>query len=202
VLVLELAREDLAKTLQTPDPPSFDLRIVFCSDIAQGLEAMHKASFVHGDLEPTNVLIVNGFSRPTAKLADFGYSGEQGTNATQGTPGSQALEKKATIGVDLFTYGPLTWSMLILSGRAPPESTAQSRRSMALEDLKVYQRKFPQYTRMRNALSDLLEEDIAMRPGRLTTIFASTTKVVIIDQYILPRTASYCRDFPEFQVAT
>jgi serine/threonine protein kinase len=183
VLVLELAREDLDKALKDPDPPGLYLRILFCSDLANGLEAMHKANFVHGDLKPANVLIVNGPSRPIAKLADFGYSGEQGVDATHGTPGWQAPGKEATIEADLFTYGLLIWSMLILSGRTPPESIAQSRRSLALEDLKVHQSRFPKevYTRMRNALSSLLDEDIAMRPRRLTTFFAHTTEIVIID---------------------
>jgi serine/threonine protein kinase len=87
VLVLELAREDLERALASQSPPDLRQRVLFCADIENGLETLHDAGFVHGDLKPANVLVFRGPLRFVAKLADFGHAVEEGDRTVTSTVG-------------------------------------------------------------------------------------------------------------------
>ncbi|MFJ4202597.1 protein kinase [Streptomyces sviceus] len=77
VLVLEKARTSLAALLAArPRPPSGP---VLLAQICEGLAQLHRAHWVHGDLKPANVLLMEDGS---ARLADFNMAAElEGTHA-------------------------------------------------------------------------------------------------------------------------
>ncbi|RAR05685.1 serine threonine protein kinase [Stemphylium lycopersici] len=140
VLVLELAHEDLATALKQNDAPPDHLKLRFCNDIANGLGAIHEAQLVHGDLKPENVLIFREETGFVAKLADFGYSADgsdMSTQAAGGTLGWQPPEIKPSFLGDCFSYGLLVWSVLFLRGKTPPLRARESRRELALADVRA-----------------------------------------------------------------
>lgn len=169
VLVLELAHEDLEKALKRDDAPPDLMKVQFCSDIAKGLEAIHQAHLVHGDLKPANVLIFREEKRFIAKLADFGFSTDEDTQATGGTPGWQPPEIKSSLLGDCFSYGLLAWSVLFLKGNVPPPSTSQSRKELALARVEAHHGRYPKSVTdmLRTALDGLLEVNMAQRSRRL-----------------------------------
>ncbi|KAI8941751.1 hypothetical protein NX059_002955 [Plenodomus lindquistii] len=178
VLVLELAHEDLASALKQKDAPPDFMKVRFCSDIANGLEAIHQAQIVHGDLKPANVLIFRGETRFVAKLADFGFSTDEDTQALGGTPGWQPPETKSSLLGDCFSYGLLVWSVLFLGGEAPPHSTSQSRKDLALAHVDAHRNRYPVLVteRIKTALSGLLEVDMTRRSCRVDDIFDFATE--------------------------
>jgi serine/threonine protein kinase len=184
VLVLELAHEDLEKALKSNDPPGFFLRVRFCNDVANGLDAIHEAKFVHGDLKPANVLIFFEAFRPVAKLADFGYSMEEGQGCNTGTAGWQAPEKEASIDADCFTFGLLVWSTLLLNGQIPTRRAELSWKDTAVTDLENRRSDISQevFERILQSMTSVLAVDPGLRTRRLTTFFASTTELKANDE--------------------
>ena len=178
VLVLELAYEDLAKALKAASPPPDFLKVRFCSDIANGLDAIHEAGFLHGDLKPANVLIFREESRFIAKLADFGFSTKESLQAGGGTFGWQAPEDESSALGDCFSYGLLIWSVLFLDGEVPPHSTDQTRKELALAHVEVHRDRYPTWVteKIRTALGSLLEEEKSQRLHRVDVIFAYATE--------------------------
>ncbi|WP_328977897.1 serine/threonine protein kinase [Streptomyces canus] len=77
VLVLEKAQTSLSALLSTqPRPPSGPALL---AQICEGLAQLHRANWVHGDLKPANVLLMEDGS---ARLADFNMAAElEGTHA-------------------------------------------------------------------------------------------------------------------------
>jgi serine/threonine protein kinase len=179
VLVLELAREDLESALAADPPPNLFLRVRFCSDVANGLDAIHDANLVHGDLKPANVLIFFETFRPVAKLADFGYSVGQSDCVITGTAGWQAPEKKASVPADCFSYGLLIWSTLLLDGQIPNHAVSQSWMDAATADLEVRRDDLPRevFVRALDSMKSLLDADPARRRCHLGAFFASTTEL-------------------------
>jgi serine/threonine protein kinase len=178
VLVLELAYEDLEKALKAASPPPDFLKVRFCSDIAKGLNAIHEAGFLHGDLKPANVLIFREESRFVAKLADFGYSTTEGLQATGGTFDWQAPEYETSALGDCFSYGLLIWSVLFLDGETPPHRRDQTRKKLALAHVAVHRDRYPTWVteKIRAALGSLLDEEISRRPSRVDVFFAYATE--------------------------
>ncbi|KAI4703046.1 hypothetical protein J4E81_001923 [Alternaria sp. BMP 2799] len=175
VLVLELAYEDLANALKKKGnhAPSDLLKVRFCSDIANGLEAIHAEKIVHGDLKPANVLIFCEEWRCVAKLADFGFSTEENVQAAGGTTDWQPPEAKSSALGDCFTYGLLVWSVLFLCGEAPPNSPDKTRKQLALSHVEAYRDRYPPQVneRIKDALKGLLEEETSQRSRRVDQIF-------------------------------
>ncbi|MDQ0775011.1 hypothetical protein QF026_003477 [Streptomyces aurantiacus] len=77
VLVLERAEDSLAGLLaRSPHPPHGPALL---AQICEGLAQLHDAGWVHGDLKPANVLLMEDGS---ARLADFNMAAElEGTHA-------------------------------------------------------------------------------------------------------------------------
>ncbi len=107
--------------------------------VLSGLEALHEAGIVHGDVKAANVLLVRDAS---VKLADFGIArlaphrriadgAEEARMTIPGTPDFMAPElfegKAATTRADLYSVGRL--GILMLTGDADP--LAPSRRGRA-----------------------------------------------------------------------
>jgi serine/threonine protein kinase len=174
VLVLELANDDLAKALKHAYPPPDRLKVQFCKDIANGLDAIHKALFVHGDLKPANVLIFCiGENEYIAKLADFGFSTEENIQAAGGTFDWHAPENESSALGDCFSYGLLVWSVLFLDGEAPPHATHETRKELALVHVQIHSgRNLPL---MIERLGSLLEEETSQRSHQLD-VFTDTAK--------------------------
>ncbi|WP_066375483.1 serine/threonine-protein kinase [Herbidospora mongoliensis] len=76
VLVTERAERSLAELVREPVPVRHTPRIL--AEICEGLAHMHSEKWVHGDLKPSNILLMADGS---VRLADFGLSAElQGTH--------------------------------------------------------------------------------------------------------------------------
>jgi serine/threonine protein kinase len=77
-LVLELAITDLHSIFEKSNiKMTYGITQQFLIDIRQGLDAIHEAGIIHGDIKPQNILIFKNFSDEVplvAKLADFRLS--------------------------------------------------------------------------------------------------------------------------------
>ena len=81
IVIVELPTEgcivDYLEGKKESEPVSWSTKAQFCYDVADGLQALHAAGIVHGDLKGDNVLLFmdsenNG--ELVAKVTDFGYS--------------------------------------------------------------------------------------------------------------------------------
>jgi serine/threonine protein kinase len=86
-----------------------------CGKIADGLESMHDAGYVHADIKPNNVMITDDMQ---VKIIDFGQSCPSGTvkQRIQGTPDyiapEQVRRKSITPRTDVFNFGATMYWML------------------------------------------------------------------------------------------
>ncbi|GGX38635.1 serine/threonine protein kinase [Streptomyces fructofermentans] len=139
VLVLERAEGSLAALLaRSPHPPDGPLLL---AQICEGLAQLHDAGWVHGDLKPANVLLMEDGS---VRLADFNMAAElEGTHAYTpafSTPDytppellwSEIGERGRRIrpSADVWAFGVL--AHLLLAGAFPlPGGTQSARRHAA-----------------------------------------------------------------------
>src|SRR6516225_708909 len=107
------------------------LALEITSQVAAGLDAIHKQNLVHRDLKPANIMVLQDSRSVLAKIIDLGLAkvvGEPdpGTaismpGAFTGTPAFASPEQFAGVGVDmrsdLYSLGVTLWVMLI---GAPP----------------------------------------------------------------------------------
>lgn len=192
-LVLELASSDLSKFLaasgsNVPWLQRWDI----CSQIASGLDAIHGAMIVHGDLKPHNILIFKDeedSERVVAKLADFGLSvgdleGDVDKERLGGTPGWQAPEVERCEYLDAFglrqadsySFGLLAWSTLSGRGTSPSKLSPHTRnavletqvqKAMGDGDLEI-QQPFLQNLR---GIDLLLQKNPKDRPSNFSSLF-------------------------------
>ena len=143
-LVMELVRgRELSTVLQNSVrrgvPIELDRVLAFAADIAAGLRDAHGKNVVHRDLKPSNVMIVREpDGRETAKLVDFGISGDRDqlagngdltmTGAVIGTPEymgpEQAVGLPAAPTMDLFALGVVLFELV--TGALPPRGALRS----------------------------------------------------------------------------
>jgi serine/threonine protein kinase len=137
-LVLELLPgESLRQRLQREYRLKVATALWIARQTAEALACLHRAGFIHGDLKPDNIQLVdNG----TAKLLDLGFAHRPGENAhfvDQGyvlgtvnylAPELCAFDPKADQSADIFSLGVMLFEML--SGRLPypPGSSEQTMR--------------------------------------------------------------------------
>jgi len=117
------------RAIRPDDRAAFALAAV---QLALGLEALHAAGIVHGDLKPSNLLVLPGPdpSGPPAgvRLLDFGLAHLQQdpTMRHSGTPGFAAPElargEPPSIATDLYGLGATLYTLA--SGRRPFESSS------------------------------------------------------------------------------
>ncbi|MGQ3552449.1 protein kinase domain-containing protein, partial [Streptomyces rochei] len=140
VLVLEKAAGSLSARLSaSPRPPG---GAALVAQVCEGLAQLHRAGWVHGDLKPANVLLMEDGS---VRLADFNMAAElEGTHAYTpafSTPDytppellwSEVGERGRRIrpSADVWAFGVL--AHLVLTGSFPlPGGTPTARRDAAL----------------------------------------------------------------------
>jgi len=96
-----------ATTLEQHRPESIRQTIRIFRAAAEGLEAMHRAGYVHCDIKPNNILV----SGDTVKIIDLGQSCPLATTKQriQGTPDyiapEQVLRRAITAQTDIFNLG-------------------------------------------------------------------------------------------------
>lgn len=140
VLVLEEARGSLDTLLDGPGPPENGPALL--AQVCEGLQQLHAAGWVHGDLKPGNVLLM---ADGTARLGDFNLASElEGTHAyapafstADYTPpelvwsevGDRGMRIRPT--ADIWAFGVL--AHLVLTGSFPlPGGTPGARRDAAV----------------------------------------------------------------------
>ena len=142
-LVTERAEASVADVIvraagnPVPDAPRL------LTEICEGLAHMHAAGWMHGDLKPSNVLVMADGS---VRLADFGLSAElDGTHGYLPPAGtcdympperwSESLTERGILvreSADIWALGVM--ACLMLTGRLPfPGATAQARAAAAAE---------------------------------------------------------------------
>ncbi|KAK5695726.1 hypothetical protein LTR17_024450 [Elasticomyces elasticus] len=142
LLVVELAFADLRTVFEKSSTKlTFGTIQQLSIDIGQGLDAIHKAGIIHGDVKPQNILIFENLESDfyetvpyVAKLADFGLSvGEvketmndkvyvAGMSTDWCAPEIRQGAKLSTsrlIYSDNFSYGLVLASMSCYQGQAP-----------------------------------------------------------------------------------
>ena len=90
------------------------------AQIANALRAVHEAGIVHGDLKPSNVLLVDAaIGEPAVKLLDFGMHrfGPSAAHAYQ-APELRGGDAEANALADIYALGALLFEMV--SGQTPP----------------------------------------------------------------------------------
>ena len=108
-LLMEYVEGDTLESRYKGKKPPEDLRptVATFMQIAEGLNAMHKASYVHADIKPNNILL----TRDGVKLIDFGQSCPIGhrKERVQGTPDFIAPEQvnrgPLDARTDVFNFG-------------------------------------------------------------------------------------------------
>jgi serine/threonine protein kinase len=126
-LVLELLPgESLRRRLRRDYQLDLATALWIIRQTAEALAALHRAGFVHGDVKPDNIRLVND---GTAKLIDLGFAHRPGENASflregylLGTvdylaPERCALQREGDDASDLFSLGVTFFEML--AGRLP-----------------------------------------------------------------------------------
>jgi two-component system response regulator HydG len=92
------------------------------AQVAHGLEALHAAGVIHGDLKPSNLLVVPGpvgGERPLGvRLLDFGLAAVLGRDdrSSRGTPGYAAPEvvrgEPPSLAADLYGFGATLFTLI------------------------------------------------------------------------------------------
>lgn len=104
----------------------WDALFFVAARVAGGLEALHAAGIFHGDVKPTNVLVVpgpRGGLPASVRLVDFGLAGfiDRDTKSHRGTPGYAAPELvagwKPDATSDLYGLGATLYKLA--TGEAP-----------------------------------------------------------------------------------
>lgn len=142
VLVLERAERSLADLLADDPEAARAAAPALLAQVCEGLEQLHRAGWVHGDLKPGNVLLMSDGS---ARLADFSTAAElDGTHAYAppfATPDHTPPEllwagvgergTRVRPSADIWAFGVLVH--LVLTGTHPlPGATAGARKESAV----------------------------------------------------------------------
>ncbi len=104
-----------------PLPPQRAIGVAVA--VAEGLEYLHANGYVHGDIKPANIMLVQEQDRERVVLLDFGLTQANGPGTTTllATPHYLAPERAsgapATAAADLYALGIVLYEML--TGRVP-----------------------------------------------------------------------------------
>ncbi len=150
--------------------------------IAQGLEAAHRAGVIHRDIKPHNVMVVGG---DEVKLMDFGIArlqdaaggGLTRTGVVMGTPAYMAPEQieggAVTERTDIYSFGIVLYEML--TGSVPfvaatPRAILTKHLQERPAPLRTVNPKIP--VAVERVVMQTLEKDPAARPGSMGEVIA------------------------------
>lgn len=115
-LVSELVQGGDLSEVEVPMEPRRACRLI--ADAGDGVQALHNAGLVHGDLKPQNILLTD---RGTPKIADFNLAANIDNPRMGGNPAFRAPETltddRCTPPSDIYALGGILY--YLLTGRLP-----------------------------------------------------------------------------------
>ncbi len=169
-LIMELVD---AATFDQRIPKNYSDIVDIFHQIAQGLMHMHGRGFVHADIKPTNVLILDDLS---IKIIDLGQACAIGTvkPRIQGTPGyiapEQARRGEITPKTDIYNLGALMYWVLVreVMPTALPPSTGDAADAASVRqdhEISLPQPPHEQNPRIHPLLSQQIMDCIQLNPA-------------------------------------
>lgn len=181
-LVMELL--DGVSLDRTP-PKTIEDAVALFVQVADALKHMHSRGYVHADMKPNNIMMVQGLENgkpvPQAKIIDLGQSCKEGTvkSRIQGTPDyiapEQVHRRAITAKTDVYNLGATMYALL--TGRTVPTAMAKGDSLMGRLDDSMVPRPDPASShnpRIPTMLNELImtcvEIDPADRPANMTYV--------------------------------
>ena len=166
------------KTLEKVSPDNLGQLCRIFHAAAEGLAAMHDAGYVHADIKPNNIMVLEG---DEVKLIDFGQSCPVGTTKQriQGTPDyiapEQVLRHPITPQTDVFNLGATMYWML--TGRHVPTLIPKGEPGVRLrapaEALQPPEEHNPNVTpALSKLVQDCIQTDLADRPDDMGQVLS------------------------------
>jgi len=169
-------------TLDTRIPRDYVDMIKVFHQVAEGLMHMHGRGYVHADIKPTNVLVLDDQS---IKIIDLGQACSIGTvkSRIQGTPGyiapEQAHRREITPKTDIYNLGAMMYWVLmreVMPTALPPTGGDLPDATNTLEDHEVqlppapHERNPRIHPLLSQQVMDCIQVDPASRPESMEIV--------------------------------
>ena len=193
-LALEVANNTLAGFLRESRFIPLELKHHISLDIGCGLDAIHDAELIHGDLKPMNVLMFCKFGCWVAKLSDFGGGADitqHGSFEGRGTFGWRApelwefseqekhLSPSLSYKIDSYSYGLMLWSLFFRNDGFAPCEEISNAKMVALSDLESSPMPLPTslHLALKSSFCALLENSPGIRAGEVGQLLNDGSRV-------------------------